>query len=160
MNAVHPLPHADVDRRIGEGPGPWPDAQRAQRLVRKLALLHLVLLAAVLAMLVLPGVMPAALREGGLGGVAAGSIMLPLAGLLATVPVVRARARLGEPVPAAAGSRMPGRFGRLLGRDRPRVGADPVERLARVGRRPQGVIVPVLSGAAVAALWLLRGSGT
>ena len=93
----------------------------------------------------------------GLGGVIAAALLLPLGGLLATLPVARGRARLGmvEAFAVARAARF-GRLGRVGGRAFAgwrRAGAG--ERLSLLGRRPQGVIVPVVATGAGAALWAL-----
>ncbi len=149
------------------------------RLVRGLAVL---LGGAVLAVLLtarLPIPAVAGAWGSGLAAVALASLLLPLAGLLATLPLCRARARLGQALPEAAGaSRLPPALPhaslpparlppslwtwprRILGRaGLGSAVADPAVRLSRLARRPQGTIVPLLAGAAGAALLLLRPAG-
>ncbi len=135
MNALHPPVAAGLDL--------WPDAGRTLRLVRRLAGCFLgataFLLLGIFSALPLAG-------EGwssGLAGIAAGSMLLALAGLLATWPMAWARWRAGQGPSQARASPSRLRWRRY----------STPEQLAR---RPQGVIVPVLSLLAAAFAWWLR----
>ena len=89
-------------------------------------------------------------RASGLAGVSFGAVLLALAGLLATLAVAWARLCVGRPLSPPA----PERRGwvRLLPRRR-RVRPDAARRLARMARRPQGIIVPVPGLSAACAVW-------
>ena len=156
----------DAPAAASAAPPAWQDGGRTFRLVRGIAALHggavLTALAAAAAMRGVPAV--AGALQSGLAGVLLGSLLLPLGGLLATLPVCQARARLGQVLlgqaplrqaPAEGPTPRPSRWSwrRCLPG---RVGADPALRLARTARRPQGIIVPLLAGAAGAAALLLR----
>ena len=91
-----------------------------------------------------------AARSSGLAGVALGAVVLPLAGLLATLLMVGARREVGRVPTAGRPSWM-----RALRFGQPRP-IDPVWRLSRMARRPQGVVVPAFALAAAAAVWWLR----
>lgn len=139
MNALHPLPVVP-----GEEPS-WPDAAGTLRLVRRLNGGYV----GVLLLLGALGATPlgAEARSTGLAGVALAAVLVAWAGLLATLAMVWARARLGQAAPPRR------RWARLLPRRRIRLAGD--ERLARMARRPQGIIVPALSLAAAYAAWRL-----
>lgn len=150
MNALHPPPAPDLAVET------WPEAARILRLLRRLAILYgLAVLAVAGLLLVRTAPSLTEVRVGGLGGLVLGSLLLPLTGLLATLPVTWARWRLGQaagPVaPASLG------WGRLRWR-RPSglAAADPAWRLALMARRPQGIIVPAVALLAGAAAWWLR----
>ncbi len=125
----------------------WPDAAGTLRLVRRLS----GGCAAVLLLLGAVGATPlgAEARSSGLAGVAAGAVLLALAGLLATLAMAWARSRLGRASPPLAPVR--GRWARLLPRRPGQL--DAAERLARMARRPQGIIVPVLCAFTAWAVW-------
>ena len=89
--------------------------------------------------------------QDGLTGVLLGSLLLPLAGLVATLPICRARARLGQ-APADSPAPLQSGWRRLAAGPN---NGDPALLLARLARRPQGTIVPILAGAAGAAALLL-----
>ncbi len=165
MNALLPL-QPDAPAAASAAPPAWQDGGRTFRLVRGIAALHggavLTALAAAAAMRGVPAV--AGALQSGLAGVLLGSLLLPLGGLLATLPVCQARARLGQVLLGQAPLRQAPAEGPTLRPSRwnwrrclpGRVGADPALRLARTARRPQGIIVPLLAGAAGAAALLLR----
>lgn len=123
------------------------------RLVRGIASLYC---GAVLAVLTVGATMRgvpvvAGAWQSGLIGILLGSLLLPGAGLLATAPICRARARLGQ-APADGPAPRPSRWRRLATGQN---SGDPALHLARLARRPQGTIVPILAGAAGAAALLL-----
>ena len=130
-------------------PPAWPDAARSLRLVRRLAAFYLGATLVVVALLASRRPALLDLRDSGLGGVAAASVLLVLAGLLATVPLAAARVRLGQAAPA------PSRWN-LLRRTAARDRGDPGLHLARMARWPQAIIVPPLSVAAAAVAWSFR----
>lgn len=148
MNALHPPPAAQGSgAQEAEAPDSWPDAAGTLRLLRRLG-------GGYGAVLLLLGVLAATplgaeARSSGLAGVAAGAVLLALAGLLATLAVAWARSHANEAVPPPAPVRR--RWARLLPRRRVRM--DGAERLARMARRPQGIIVPVFSLFAACAVW-------
>lgn len=148
MNALHPSPVA----QDSAGLSPWPDAGDTLRLVRRLGGCYLMVLLLLAVFSATPPSVEA--RSSGLSGVAAGAILLALTGLLATLPIVRARSRIGQAVVPPLPVLPRHRWARLAFR-RPR-NLDAAERLARMARRPQGVIVPALSLCAAALLWRLR----
>jgi len=156
MNALHPPPAPP-----SAGLNLWPDAGRTLRLIRRLAGC-LVAIAAVLLLGTFSAV-PLAIeaRSSGLAGVADGAILLPLTGLLATLPMAWARWRVGQhpsqaPPPLARPRwRLPG-FIRPRGYGAAERLAQAAERLAQMARRPQGVIVPALSLLAALCAWCLR----
>ena len=141
MNALHPLPVAQG------GEPPWPDAAGTLRLVRRLSGSYGTVLLLLGALLATP--LGTEARSTGLAGLALGTVLLRWAGLLATLAVVWARSRVGQPALPPKPAR--GRWARLLPRRRVRLAGD--ERLARMARRPQGIIVPALGLAALYALW-------
>lgn len=143
MNALHPMPVAQGGRPS------WPDAAGTLRLVRRLSAGYGAVLLLLGAVCATP--LGAEARSTGLAGVALGAVLLAWAGLLATLAVVWARARVGQPAPPPAPARR--RWARLLPRRRVRLAGD--ERLARMARRPQGIVVPALSLAAACAVWRL-----
>ena len=122
----------------------WPDAGRADRLVSRLALLYAALSLAALALAALGLAGSAA----GIGGVVAGAILLPLAGLLATRPLSAARAGARPRAPIVW---------KWRGRWR-QPAIDPAPRLGRLARRPQGIIVPAIGLCALAVVALYRSS--
>lgn len=117
MNAIWTPPTPALDEITVQSPA-WIDAERTSALVRTLAALYA---AMVLTLLGVQAWAPSWL--GGLTSVPAAA-MVPLAGLLATVPLARGRARVLAP--------------RLL--------------LGRLARRPQGVLVPAFSACIIALL--------
>ncbi len=106
---------------------PWPDAGRTLRLVRRLSGWYLAAVAVLLLVTFSPAPLAIEARASGLAGLAIGALLVSLTGLLAVLPMVSARWRFG-----------------------------PVQRLARLARRPQGIIVPLLGLGAASAAWLLR----
>ena len=143
MNALHPMP-------VAQGGTPsWPDAAGTLRLVRRLSGGYGAVLLLLGAVCATP--LGAEARSTGLAGVALGAVLLAWAGLMGTLAVAWARARVGQPAPPPAPAR--GRWARLLPRRRVRLAGE--ERLARMARRPQGIIVPALCLAAVYAVWRL-----
>ena len=147
MNALHP-PLAAQEETKGAGTlDGWPEAAGTLRLLCRLSGAY----GAVLLLLGVLGATPLGpeARSSGLAGIVAGAVLLALAGLLGTLPMAWARSRVGQAVPPSAPVRS--RWARLLPRRRDRLGA--AERLARMARRPQGVIVPVLSALAACAVW-------
>ena len=120
MNAaLHPSPTTEASAPVS-----WSGEHGDDRLVARLSLLYGGLLLILLALLG----SPLAAFTHGWGAVGASTVLLPLAGLLATLPLATARMRRSE------------------------AGAD--RRLASLARRPQGIIVPALAGCAIAlALW-------
>lgn len=141
MNALHPMPVAQ------DGGPPWPDAAGTLRLVRRLSGSYGAVLLLLGALCATP--LGAEARSTGLAGAVLGAALLGWAGLLATLAVVWARSRVGQPALPPAPVRR--RWAHLLPRRRVRLAGD--ERLARMARRPQGIIVPVLGLAAIYALW-------
>ncbi len=118
------MPHPPPDAGLA-----WPEPGRTLRLVRRCVAGYAAACLAVAAPLLAFPTAPlvAQARSGGLAGLVLGALLLPLAGLAATLPMAWAR----RAAPAA---------------------------LPRLARQPQGVIVPLLSLAAVAAAWGLRPS--
>lgn len=132
--------------------------------MRRLSAFYLAITTGLLLLLGAGGTWPvaAAARADGLGGLALGSVLLPLAGLLATLPLAAARSRLGES-PAARGwdtipSRPP-RFRWMPAWPRHAPPLSPSQSLSRLARRPQGIIVPLLSLSAALASWWLQPGG-
>ena len=154
MNALTSIP-AGTPAKASALPAAWQDGGRTARLIRAVASLYcgavLTVLTAAATMRGVPAV--AGAWQSGLVGVLLGSLLLPLAGLLATLPICRARARLGQ-APADSPAPRPSRWSwRQLAAARN--SGDPALHLARLARRPQGTIVPILAGAAGAAALLL-----
>ncbi len=155
VNALTAIPPG-APAKASTAPAAWQDGGRTVRLIRAIASL---LGGAILAVLTVAATMRgvpavAGVWQSGLVGVLLGSLLLPLAGLLATLPICRARGRLGQ-APADGPALRPSKRGwrRLAtGPDN----SDPALHLARLARRPQGIIVPILAGAAGAAALLLR----
>jgi len=148
LNALHPPPAAQGSGAEEAGVlDSWPDAAGTLRLLCRLGGGY----GAVLLLLGVLGATPlgAEARVSGLAGVAAGAVLLALAGLLATLAVAWARSRVGQAIPPPTPVRR--RWARLLPRRRVRI--DGAERLARMARRPQGIIVPVFSLFAACAVW-------
>jgi len=150
LNALHPPPGPHDAGRVT----PWPDARRTLRLLSRLSIYYVAAAAILLLCTLSAASLAAELRSSGLAGVAIGAILLSSTGLLATLPMAWARQRAGENVPASLALPVWPQWTRVIrpGRsDRP----DATERLARMARRPQGIIVPALSFAAAAAAWWL-----
>ncbi len=153
MNALHPpLAAQETGTQKAGALDPWPDAAGTLRLLRRLSGGY----GAVLLLLAVLWTTPlgAEARSSGLAGVVAGAVLLALAGLGGTLLMAWARSRIGRtvpPPPAPARSRwarwLPRRQGRL----------DAAERLARMARRPQGMVVPVLSALAAYVVWRWSG---
>ena len=145
MNALHPMPVAQG------GKPPWPDAAGTLRLVRRLSGCYgaVLLLGALIAT-----PLGAEARSTGLADLALGAVLLAWAGLLATLVMVWVRPRVGQPALPPKPAR--GRWARLLPRRRVRLAGD--ERMARMARRPQGMVVPALSLAAACAVWRWPGA--
>ncbi len=104
------------------------------------------------------GIAVSVLREAwqsGATGIVAGALLIALAGLAGCWPLARARAALAAPTPAPAPAAP--RWRRL--RRPPRPAMEPMLRIGRAARRPQGVLVPLAAGAAIACVWLLRPAG-
>ena len=154
MNALTSIP-AGTPAKASPVPVAWQDGGRTARLIRAIASLHA---GAVLAVLTVAATMQgvpavAGAWQSGLIGVLLGSLLLPLAGLLATLPICRARARLGQAPADNPAPLLVGWGWRRL--DTGRNNGDPALHLARLARRPQGTIVPILAAAAGAAALLL-----
>ncbi len=154
MNALTSIPPGPP-AKASAAPAAWQDSGRAARLIHATASLYCgALLTVLTAAATLRGVPAVAgAWQSGLVGVLLGSLLLPLAGLLATLPICRARARLGQ-APADSPAPRAAKWGwrRLAaGQDND----DLALHLARLARRPQGTIVPILAGAAGAAALLL-----
>ena len=144
MNALHPPPEPEDVVGVSVV---WPEAGRTLRLIRRLAVLYGV---AVLGCLVALWTIPvlAGVRGSGAAGVVLGALLLPLTGLLAAWPVCWARWRVGRADPPRhRWFRRPAHL-------------DPAMRLARMARRPQGTIVPIMAGLAGAAVLGWRPAGT
>ncbi len=105
----------------------WPDAGRTLRLIRGLCGWYLAAAVGLMLGTISATPLAAEARASGLAGSAIGSMLLALTGLLATLPMAWARWRFG-----------------------------PAEWLARMARRPQGIIVPALSLCAASIAWWLR----
>jgi len=133
---------------------PWPDAARTLRLVRRLSVCYAATASILLFWAQSGAPLAAELRSSGLAGVAIGAILLSSAGLLATLPMVWARHRAGQPVPPSLARPLQPRWARVLP-PRRQNRLDGAERLARMARRPQGIIVPALSLCAAAGAWWL-----
>ena len=133
----------------------WPDARGTLRLMRRLLGCYLTAFLLLAVFTATP--LGTEARSSGLGRVAAGALLLALTGLLATLPIVQARLRIGQPALQPPAALQPGppsrRWARLRLRPAHRLNA--AERLARLARRPQGIIVPVLSLCVLSLLWWL-----
>lgn len=148
MNTLHPPPAAQETGTQDAGAlDPWPDAAGTLRLLRRLGGGYGAVLLLLAALWATP--LGAEARSSGLAGVVAGAVLLALAGLLGTLLMAWARSRIGRAVPPPAPVRS--RWARLLPRRRGRL--DAAERLARMARRPQGTVVPLLSALAAYAVW-------
>ena len=141
MNAIWKAPAPKLDDPAEQAPV-WIDAERANSLVRVLAASYAGLVLGLLGL--------RASSENPLVTMAAAAVMVPLAGLLATSPLARARARFGSAIVRADNAGRLARIGRRLGFAR---GQN--SELGRLARRPQGVIVPAI-GACIAALLLVE----
>ena len=148
MNALHPPPLPDESVSLAAPP----DAARTVRLLRRLAVFDLAGILGLLVLLRLQSPLLLDLRDSGLGGVAAAALLLSAAGVLATLPLARARAELGVPARPAAAPRW-NRFGRRIAM---RAQSPAAIRLGRLARRPQGIIVPALCLCAGACAYLFR----
>ncbi len=152
MNALHPPPTAQGTAALD----PWPDAVGTLRFVRRLSGAYGAVLLLLGGLWATP--LGAEALSSGLAGIVAGAVLLALAGLLGTLLMAWARSRVGRAalLPAPARSR----WTRLPLRrpvQRP-VRLDAAERLARMARRPQGMVVPVLSACAAYAVWRWPGA--
>ncbi len=136
-------------------PVAWQDGGRTARLIRGIVSLYcgavLAVLTAAATMRGVPAV--AGAWQSGLLGVLLGSLLLPLAGLLATLLICRVRARLGQAPADSPAPLLVGWGWRRLNTGRNN--GDPALHLSRLARRPQGTIVPILAVAAGAAALLL-----
>ncbi|MGI4950788.1 MAG: SPFH domain-containing protein [Janthinobacterium lividum] len=133
----------------------WRDTGRTLRLLRRLVLLHGAAILAVAGTAAFRGhpLVAAAWRDG-LAGTVLSSLILPLTGLLATVPLCQIRHRLAEPEAAAPGAARL-RF-RLLDGFRRRAGVDGRGRrftAPPVVRWSQGLVVPLGAACAAFAPW-------
>ncbi len=149
MNAMWTPPAPGLVETVDQSPA-WIDAERAASLVRVLAAIYAGLVVALLGL--------QASTVSSLALIAAAAAMVPLAGLLATLPLAQARARFGHPRIRPASSGRLARVGRRLHLGRAAV--DQELRLGQLARRPQGVIVPVTGACIVTLLLILRSSVT
>jgi len=154
LNALHPAPVSQHPK-----PAPWPDARRTQRLLRRLSVCYIAAASILLLWTLSTAPLATELRSSGLAGIAISAILLSSTGLLATLPMAWARQRMAPSVPVLSIASSPAtpvrsRWARTLAPGRRRH-LDPAERLARMARRPQGIIVPALALAAIAVAWRL-----
>ncbi len=128
MNAVHPV---IAEENTVTTPS-WPNTAGTVRLLRRLLTLYLLAASALIAAGLTMHPLAAEARQSGLLGVAVAGLTLAAAGLAACLIMAQARHRAGTFDP------------------------DALSALGRMARRPQGVVIPVLTGLAMAAAWAGR----
>ena len=145
MNVIRP---ADRSPAVNAEPPPvLRGTAQSFGFIRRLSVLYALAVAGLLATLLPPQPLFQAARNSGATGIVAGALLIAFAGLLGSWPM--AGARLERPVTRRS---LP-RWLRLPLRSPP---ADPISPISLAARRPQGVLVPIAAGAAIACVWLFQ----